>query len=193
MEMPNRKEGLLLSRCLRNEKQRARALTKLLRNGNDVLITTKPRLTVIKKIDQLFHEYSNHVQFRFTITSNNERLIEFWEPNAPSFEERMRSLRYAFSNEYKTSVSIEPFLDYNPRALAEMVERYSTESIWIGKMNYIRRHGLRKQELSFYKAVRANYAIYHLKEIYEALREYPKIRFKDSIRNRLALCTGLRI
>lgn len=161
-------------------------LDKLLAADNVVLVTTKPRPSVIRKIDERFSQYQDLMQFRFTITSCHDELLKFWEPNAPSFQERMNSLIYAFERGYKTSVSIEPFLDYDPELLVRAVEPYSTESIWIGKMNYIAAKGIQEQDKPFYEAIRRNCALTRLKEIYSEFNGHPKIRFKDSIRNALA-------
>jgi DNA repair photolyase len=162
-------------------------LNKLLESGNDVLITTKPRLAIIKKIEKKFSRYQDQIQFRFTITSINDDLLKFWEPNAPRFEERLKSLQYAYQKGYKTSVSIEPFLDYNPGPLISVISPYVTESIWVGIMNYIPRENIRKGEIPYYNSIRENYLIEHLKEIHEFLNVSPKIRWKDSIKRKLQL------
>lgn len=155
-------------------------LSNLLENGNEVLVTTKPRFSVIKEIVSRFKDYQDMMQFRFTITSLDDYLLSFWEPNAPLFQERIDSLKLAFNEKYRTSVSIEPFLDYHPEKLANFVEPYCTESIWIGKMNYIRRNNLTKYEKKHYDTVRKNYTLKHLKEVVMVLKNNPKIRFKDS-------------
>ena len=98
----------------------------------------------------------------------------------------MVSLRFAFENDYRTSVSIEPFLDYDPRFVVQSVAPYSTESIWIGRMNHIPRE-VPDTEAAFFADVRRNYETGHLKDIYNELRDVPKIRFKDSIRHQLGL------
>ena len=155
-------------------------LSTLLESGNKVLVTTKPRFNTIKKIVSRFQEYQDSMQFRFTITSLNDKLLKFWEPNAPLFQERLNSLRFAFDNDFRTSVSIEPFLDYHPEELVRQVELYCTESIWIGKMNYIQRNNLTPFEQKFYENVRKNYSLEHLEEVFLNLKNNPKIRFKDS-------------
>ena len=165
-------------------------LAKLLKSGNDVLVTTKPRIKVIQKIDRLFSIYKERLQFRFTITSIRNQLLSFWEPNAPRFEERMDSLRYAFEKKYKTSVSIEPFLDYDPSALVEIVAPFTTESIWIGRMNYIPRRVPSKKDSPYYEEIRKNYEDDHLWEIYNKLKYHSLIRFKDSIRIQLGMENG---
>lgn len=159
-----------------------KVLSKLLETGNNVLLTTKPRLAIIRKINERFSEYRDYLQFRFTITSRNDDLLKFWEPNAPLFDERMASLEYAFCNGFKTSVSIEPFLDHDPQVLAKIVFPYSTESIWVGKMNYISSSSLLESEMPYYAEIRKNCEPRHLMRIYEDLRSLAKIRFKDSMR-----------
>jgi DNA repair photolyase len=158
---------------------------KLLESGNELLITTKPVLTITQQIIQHFSQYIEQLQFRFTITSLNNNLLSFWEPGAPSFEERFASLQYASSEGYKTSVSIEPFLDYTPQELVYRLAPYVTESIWLGPMNYISRNGLSSDEEERYKEIRSKYTYEHLSDIYNELQSFHLIRFKDSMLNRL--------
>lgn len=160
-------------------------LGRLLESDNEVLVTTKPRLTVIQEIMESFSDYKEKIQFRFTITSDDEKLLKFWEPNAPSYEERLSCLKLAFQRRFKTSISIEPFLDYDPARLFKTITPFVTESIWIGKMNYIARRGISKKEKRPYNMIRQNYESRHLLEIYDQLRRSPKIRFKDSVRSQL--------
>ena len=162
-------------------------LEKLLKQDNEVLVTTKPRLSIIKKIDKKFSGYHEQIQFRFTITSSNDLLLKFWEPNAPLFQERLKSLEYAYKKGYKTSVSMEPFLDYDPKPLVTSISPYVTESIWLGIMNYIPQKNLRKSEIQYYNSIRQNYRNDHIKEIYEIFKDFPKIRWKDSIKTRMHL------
>jgi DNA repair photolyase len=158
-------------------------LGKLLESNNKVLITTKPRFSIIKEIHKRFSGYTKYIQFRFTITSMDNILLRFWEPNAPLFEERLESLKYAFDRNYKTSVSIEPFLDRQPRDLVNKLERFCTESIWIGKMNYIpSESNIPRDMRPFYYDVRKNYEINQLYKIYNDLKKRRKIKFKDSIK-----------
>lgn len=161
-------------------------LAKLLKSGNNLLITTKPRLAVIQEINHQFDNCKGQIEFRFTITSNNDRLLEFWEPNAPRFQERLASLKFAFKKRFKTSVSIEPFLDYDPTELVEEITPFITETIWIGRMNYIPRKNISEEGEPYYKEIRRNYETNHLREIYKKLNGHCRIRFKDSIRIQLA-------
>src|SRR5690606_9825812 len=105
---------------------------------NDFLIVSKPNFSCIKRICDVFDEYIENITFRFTIGSTDSEVLKFWEPGAPSFEERMNSLEYAFSQGFQTSISIEPFLDSNVEAIIEKTRTFVTDSIWIGKMNRIK-------------------------------------------------------
>jgi len=160
---------------------------KLLQAGNEVLITTKPLLAVTEKIIEIFSTYREQLQFRFTITSIDNLLLSFWEPNAPKFEERFESLKYAYNTNFKTSVSIEPFLDDTPQTLINVLSPYVTESIWLGPMNYIPLNNIHESDIHYYKNIRSNYSMEHLREIHEELKSNPIIRFKDSMNNRLRI------
>jgi len=164
-----------------------KVISKLLQAGNEVLITTKPDLKVTKEILDKFSNYKDTIQFRFTITSNNDELLAFWERNAPKYEDRLESVILAYKEGFKTSVSIEPFLDYNPQELVRVIAPYVTESIWIGPMNYIPRNNIPENDFPEYEKIRKNYETSHLKEIYQELRDFPKIRFKDSMMIKLNL------
>jgi len=162
-------------------------IKKLLEVVNELLITSKPRLNIIKDIIEKFSAYKAQIQFRFTITSVNDVLMLFWEPNAPRFNERFNSLRYAFKAGFKTSVSIEPFLDYEPKKLIDKLSPYITESLWLGPMNYIpQNNGCELDNLQLIN-IRKNYEKEHLLEIYNDFKNDSKIRFKDSMYLKLGL------
>ena len=112
-------------------------LLKHLQVGNKLLIVSKPELQVIKAICNDLAEYKEQIQLRFTITTTSEDLINFWEPNAPSFNERLKSLKYAFYKDFNTSVSIEPFLDRTPLPLIEKINGFAN-IIWVGPMNHLK-------------------------------------------------------
>lgn len=160
---------------------------KLLEVGNELLITTKPKLSITRDIIKQFYIFKSQIQFRFTITSMDNQLLSFWEPNAPTFEERLKSLKYAYKKGFKTSVSIEPFLDYNPKKLVHILAPYVTESIWLGPMNYIPKNDIPNEDKQQYTEIRKRYEIGHLKEVYEGLKSFPRIRFKDSMNIRLGV------
>lgn len=162
-------------------------LKKLLDAYNEVLITTKPNLSCTKMLCNSFYKKRDLIQFRFTITSNNNELLSFWEPNAPLFEERLDSLIHAYNRGYKTSISIEPFLDENPYELIKTLIPYVNESIWIGKMNYIYKNDFDSFELKYFNRIKIINEKANLKKIVQNAKKYinPHIQIKDSISNYL--------
>lgn len=110
-------------------------LDKLIKNGNNLLLVTKPNFECTKKIVDSFLTRKNQLKFRFTIGSADSEILKLWEPGAPCFDERMMALQYAFEKGYSTSISCEPLLDENFDTLYEKVSPYVNGSIWIGKMN----------------------------------------------------------
>ncbi|MDX2468945.1 MAG: radical SAM protein [SAR324 cluster bacterium] len=110
-------------------------LKKLLEAGNDLLIVSKPHLKCIKAICKKFRRYKKQILFRFSIGSANDEVLEFWEPNAPLFKERLSCLKHAYKKGFKTSVSCEPMLDNKIGEVIEKTEDFVSDSIWLGKMN----------------------------------------------------------
>jgi DNA repair photolyase len=156
-------------------------LKKLLKSKNTVLITTKPDPECITILTREFKDYKKQICFRFTVTSNFDHVIKKYEPNAPSFRERWHSVNIASSNGFKTSLSMEPFLDIDPIPIINILEPYVNDTIWLGIMS-----GNIPEELKF------NYSEQNLKRIYNKCKDLPervrqKIRFKDSIVNKLKL------
>jgi len=157
-------------------------IEKLLDAGNSILITSKPYYSIIKELCETFKDYRNKIQFRFTITSLNNDLLNFWEEGAPTFEERLESLEYAFKTKFKTSVSIEPFLDKDPIPLVKKLYPFISDTIWLGKMNYIDVKNVQDREFEFYDAIRKNYGIKNIQKIINKLKHSKKVRYKDSIK-----------
>ena len=164
------------------------ALRKLLKPGNNVLVTTKPNLWCVYNILSQLEQYKTQIQFRFTITSISDYRLRFWEPNAPNFEERLQSVKIAYRMGYKTSISIEPFLDEDPLPLILELNPFVSETIWIGKMNYIKAKNITPEERRFYEYQRKICSWTNIKKILLEIQKLPddiksKIRIKDSIRN----------
>ena len=110
-------------------------LEKLILNDNSLLVVTKPNFECTKRIVDTFADRKKQLKFRFTIGSSDSSVLKLWEPGAPDFQERLKSLRYAFDKGFSTSISCEPLLDEYFDALYEKVSPYVNGSIWVGKMN----------------------------------------------------------
>ena len=155
--------------------------------GNDLLIVSKPWLTCVTRLCDELALYRSQIVFRFSIGSTDDLVLSYWEPGAPSFKERLSSLKTAHLKDFETSISGEPMLDGNPDALIVAVRPYVTDSIWLGKINRLRnilplncprdaeavRRGEALVALQSDKAIRALYSRY---------RHDPLIKWKDSIK-----------
>lgn len=162
-------------------------LRKLLDAGNQVLIVSKPHLECIKIICEAYREYQKQILFRFTIGSPRDDVLKFWEPGAPSFGERMKCLREAYSAGFATSISCEPFLDNHVVDLYHACAPFLTDSFWVGKMNKIK-HRVDFSKISeadhskFVAPLLGLYETRNICELYQQLKDEPFIQWKDSVR-----------
>lgn len=162
-------------------------MEKLLDSGNEVLMVTKPHLSVIQDFCQKFADKKDQIMFRFTIGSINSETLKFWEPGAPSFEERLEALKFAFHAGFQTSVSSEPALDTKTLELVEAVLPYITDAVWIGLPNRLR--GILKlngaddpETMKRADELIAAQSDEWVLGIYETLKDNPKVKWKDSIK-----------
>jgi hypothetical protein len=125
-----------------NVREAVVVIGRLLEAGNKVLIVTKPHKEVIHELCHALVNYKERVMFRFTISSDDDKALGFWEPGAPSFRERHDSLIYAFKHGFQTSVSMEPMIDDRVQQVLVQIIDYITDTIWIGKMNLVERRVL---------------------------------------------------
>jgi DNA repair photolyase len=121
--------------------------------------------------------------------------LKFWEPDAPAIDERLRSLQYAFENGYRTSISCEPSLDNKVPALVEKLAPYVNDYIWIGKANEFERRLMlngtndNNHIMAAHELVQLQSPAY-IEALYEDLKEHPKIKWKDSIKETLGIPTN---
>lgn len=165
---------------------------KILKAKNQLLMVSKPNFFCIKEICDKLFLYKDQILFRFTIGSTNNEVLNFWETRAPLFEERMASLRYAYENGYKTSISIEPFLDENVEDIVNQTRPYVTTSIWIGEAKDLKMHlSNNKYKDPITIAAADNlldlYGSGYVEKLYELYKDDDLIIWKDSIRKRLNL------
>ncbi len=172
-------------------------LGRMLRNGNSVLIVSKPSFECIKRICDTYAKFKDKILFRFTIGSVSSDVLRFWEPNAPDYQERKKSLVYAFNNGYKTSISCEPMLDNNVKAIIDDLSEYVTDAIWLGKMNFVIRR-LKTNGLNNEITLEAANQILlwqsddEIKKLYEKFKDNPKIKWKESIKKVVGLAVSTK-
>jgi DNA repair photolyase len=167
-------------------------LKQLLVAGNDILIVSKPGRACVKRMCLQLEPYKARVLFRFTIGSADDSVLGYWEPGAPSFDERLLSLKHAYALGFATSVSMEPMLDSDPKAVIDAVSPYVTDSIWIGKANRLRQIvSLNcpddKEALKRATALIDAQSDDAIIRIYGQYKDNPVIKWKDSIKKVVGL------
>lgn len=172
-------------------------LGRMLRNGNSVLIVSKPSFECIKRICDTYAKFKDKILFRFTIGSVSSDVLRFWEPNAPDYQERKKSLVYAFNNGYKTSISCEPMLDNNVKAIIDDLSEYVTDAIWLGKMNFVIRRLKTNGHNNEITLEAANQILLwqsddEIKKLYEKFKDNPKIKWKESIKKVVGLAVSTK-
>jgi len=161
-------------------------LRKLLEAGNRVLIVSKPDPDCIMALCAELYEFKDQILFRFTIGSADDTVLEFWEPNAPSFEDRILALQVARDHDFETSVSSEPMLDNHIEAVVEQVLPYVTDAIWIGLPNRLKGIlsvcGEGEEMMARAEELMAGFTEDRIMELYETYRDNPQIKWKESIK-----------
>lgn len=170
-------------------------LKRLLKPGNDVLIVSKPHLSCIQRLCEELSDYKNNILYRFTIGSASDDVLVFWEPNAPTFQERLDSLVYAFDQGFKTSVSCEPMLDNRIDLVVDEVSDYVTDSIWLGKKNGDHRCKINQTDEKEppwvldkeMQKIMAYQLDENIMKLYDRFKDNPKIKWKESIKKVVGL------
>ena len=165
-------------------------LHKLLDVGNRVLIVTKPHMICIERLCQEFAAFKSQILFRFTIGAMDDKVLSFWDTNAPHFRERFACLKHAHRKGFETSVSIEPMLD--PPNVAKLFHRlkpHVTHSIWLGKMNQIRKRvqPRTEEEMQACDLLETQQSAENVQRIFGQLKDEPLVRWKDSIKRVMGL------
>ena len=166
--------------------QAIQVLEHILNSGNEVLVTSKPSLYCINKICEAFTGYKDKILFRFTIGSLDSTVLRFWEPKAPSLDDRLESLKLAFNMGYQTSVSAEPLLDKDVHCLIRKLSPYVTDTIWIGKAEQLRKRLTMNGYSDPITIANADDLIkwqndpFFIRDLYERYKDNPMIRWKTS-------------
>jgi DNA repair photolyase len=172
-------------------------LHRMLAAGNDLLIVSKPRITCTRRLCEELARFKEQLVFRFSIGSVNDAVLGVWEPGAPAYCDRLASLKHAYTQGFKTSVSCEPMLDGAIDDVITDVRPYVTDSIWLGKANRLRQIiplncpgdavALRRAEELI--AIQSDTSI---RALYARYRQDPLIKWKDSIKQVIGLARPLQ-
>jgi len=167
-------------------------MRNMLTPGNNLLVVSKPHLECIELICEELEEFRSQILFRFTIGAMDNEVLSFWEPGAPIFEERLESLVHAHCEGWSTSISCEPMLDSpNVVDLFHRLEPFVTDSIWIGKLNHVTRRVKVEsdRDRAMVDRIVAGQTDERIREIYNELKDEPKVKWKDSFKEVLGLET----
>lgn len=161
---------------------------KILEAGHSIMIVTKPRMDCLAPIADALDAYRARIIYRLTIGSEHQEILNFWEPHAPPFAERLAVLQMLHARGCITSVSIEPFLS-DPRTLVPILAPFVSETIWIGPMSGLTQSLAGSQ--AEYERLTALYEIPALFQLVNDLRAIPsgvgeKIRWKAKLMGRVA-------
>jgi len=169
-------------------------LGNILAPGNSALITSKPCPDCIRAVCDKYVAHNlagtNQIMFRFTIGAMAESILWYWDRNAPSFQDRLAALEYAFRAGFRTSVSIEPMLDSDHVVkLFHTLKPFVTTSIWIGKMNKIRQRVqiITPEDEQMVQKIEAGQTDDRVRAIYATLKDKPLVRWKESFKQVLGL------
>ena len=173
-----------------------RLLENLLENDNQVLLVTKPRLTCVRTICDVFadHPYQRNIQWRFTITSRFDTDLSYWEPNAPGFFGREGALCYAVNSGYRVSVNTEPLTC--TRAGAVALGRWALETLpddgtadgtlWFGRMNKAEARVIGDTEHRL-PALLAEWDDEGVRRLHDQFKAEPRVRWKNSFKDVLGI------
>jgi DNA repair photolyase len=171
---------------LSNLDQSIQILSKLLQSGNHLLVVTKAHPLCIERLVKEFVQYRDNIEIRFTIGSASSSVLRIWEPNAPSFENRLQALHYTFDAGFATSVSSEPLLDEHFDEIYKQVAPFITAKIWVGKMNSAHRRVRINSNGAFDEQLLdelvASQSDEKILALYERYKDDPKIAWKESIK-----------
>jgi DNA repair photolyase len=160
-------------------------LKKILKAGNKVLVVSKPRPELIDKLCDAIAPYKSQIMFRFTISAIDNEVLGFWEPNAPTYEERKKALALAKEKGFRTSVSIEPMLDAeNVGDLIEDLRPHTTDCMWVGPMKMVRKRVVNDSpevEKQIVKII-SDQTPEKLLPIYTRYRDDPLVKWKGHFR-----------
>jgi DNA repair photolyase len=129
-------------------------LEKLLKPGNHVLLVSKMHKEVAQELLNLYGKGITNekdvvktalrdknrslLNIRVTIGSCLQEDLDYWEPGAPTYNDRLECLKMLYHSGFNTSVSIEPMLNTNVLdKLISEIRPFVTDSIWVGTMSYL--------------------------------------------------------
>jgi hypothetical protein len=170
-------------------------IERILFEGDKVLLVTKADSLALRAALDGMRDWRDRIEVRVTIGSVDDKVLRFWEPGAPTFEERVKALMWVKAAGFKTSVSVEPMLDGEPDAILGGIGpfRFATEGFWIGKArNLVQRvtmnTGGDAEKIEAARKLEALWTDEKVVKLWREWRDEKSVKWKDSIVEVLEWC-----
>jgi len=139
-QMKNAALGNVMSSSVTDPYQQIENQFKITRQCLEVLLASQFPVSILTKSSLVLRDLDlikkfKEIEVGITITTEDDKIREIFEPNAPPIGTRIHALKELSDNEVKTYAFIGPLLPLNPETLAEKIAPYA-QSILIDKMNY---------------------------------------------------------
>jgi len=167
-------------------------LHTMAQNGNHLLIVSKPHSECIEALTNDLAPFRDRVEFRFSIGCKTDGIAEFWEPCAPSIQERLDCIPIAISRGFRVSISCEPLLEpWHVQAIVNLVRFMTLGNVWIGCLKHLRERTAWALNGRFGEepvmALERWQKPEMMQKVCDALKGIPGIRFKDSYQRVLGI------
>ena len=139
-QMKNAPRGNVMISSVTDPYQPVENQYKLTRRCLEVLLDYQFPVSILTKSSLVLRDLDLIKRFKeaevgITITTDDDKIRQIFEPNAPAIETRIHALKKLSENGVETYAFIGPLLPLNPEALAEKMGPY-IQSVLIDRMNY---------------------------------------------------------
>jgi len=139
-QMKNAPRGNVMISSVTDPYQPVENQYKLTRRCLEVLLDYQFPVSILTKSSLVLRDLELIKRFKeaevgITITTDDDKIRQIFEPNAPAIETRIHALKELSENGVETYAFIGPLLPLNPEALAEKMGPY-IQSVLIDRMNY---------------------------------------------------------
>jgi len=139
-EIKHKKKGTVLFSSICDPYQPIEKKYKLTRACLEILLEHQFPISILTKSSLILRDLDLFKKFKecevgLTVTTDNEKIKEIFEPNSPSIKERINTLQKLHDEGITNYVFIGPMLPQNPENLAGMLID-KVDCVLIDKLNY---------------------------------------------------------
>ncbi len=145
-QLKRAQRGTVMLSSVTDPYQPAEAKYKLTRKCLEALALHQFPVSILTKSPLILRDMDliteiNDIEIGLTITTDNDRVREIFEPNAPPISARIDALKQLHNEGIRTYVFIGPLLPMDSTVLASQIKPY-TSRILIDRMNYTHKTSL---------------------------------------------------